>query len=142
MFQEQGSTLVPIKLTYPDGGICTTQTYRLYIIRSFSSYKLSVTNSLNTDRKVSFDGISKDLIRRARVEFSLCQKSCPANRIKTMDWALANALHLRPDTTLAAMLVGTTMSAPSQILMIYPANPSSLFLAKYMATYFWKTMTA
>lgn len=56
----------------------------------------------------------EDLIRGARVEFRLrrrSQRSHPADRTKTVDWALTNALHLRPDTIMAAMPAGTTMLA-------------------------------
>lgn len=53
----------------------------------------------------------KNLIRGARVEFRLAQKTRPADGAKTVDWALANALHLRPDTIMAAMPAGTTMLA-------------------------------
>ena len=53
----------------------------------------------------------EDLIRGARVEFRLGRRTCSSDRIKTLDWALINALHLRPDTILAAMPPGTTTLA-------------------------------
>ena len=49
------------------------------------------------------------LLQGIRVEFSLSQKTKGINKVNTVDWALENALHLRPDTILSAMPEGSKM---------------------------------
>ncbi|KAL2037168.1 hypothetical protein N7G274_010031 [Stereocaulon virgatum] len=51
------------------------------------------------------------LLQGSRVEFRLRQKTKPKVKDKTIDWALEHALHLRPDSILAAMPEGSTMLA-------------------------------
>ncbi|MCJ1454239.1 hypothetical protein MMC28_004591 [Mycoblastus sanguinarius] len=51
------------------------------------------------------------LLRGARVEFHLRQKTDRKLEDMTVDWALENRLHLRPDSILAAMPKGSTMLA-------------------------------
>ncbi|CAF9917828.1 MAG: hypothetical protein ALECFALPRED_000377 [Alectoria fallacina] len=60
--------------------------------------------------KVSY----KFLLEGTRMEFHLHQK-VKGQRHRTVDWALANSMHLRPDSILAAMPEGTTMLAEPAI---------------------------
>ena len=55
----------------------------------------------------------KYILEGSRMEFHLHSKSERARRKDdpTVDWALANCMHLRPDSILAAMPPGTTMLA-------------------------------
>lgn len=52
----------------------------------------------------------KYILEGTRMEFHLRQKS-NNSKGRTVDWALANCMHLRPDSILAAMPEGTTMLA-------------------------------
>ena len=49
------------------------------------------------------------LLQGIRVEFCLSQKVKGINKVNTVDWALENAPHLRPDTILSAMPEGSKM---------------------------------
>ena len=49
------------------------------------------------------------LLQGIRVEFCLSQKVKGINKLNTVDWALENAPHLRPDTILSAMPEGSKM---------------------------------
>ena len=49
------------------------------------------------------------LLQGIRVEFRLSQKVKGRNKVNTVDWALENAPHLRPDTILSAMPEGSQM---------------------------------
>ena len=49
------------------------------------------------------------LLQGIRVEFCLSQKVKGMNKVNTVDWALENAPHLRPDTILSAMPEGSKM---------------------------------
>ena len=49
------------------------------------------------------------LLQGIRVEFCLSQKVKDVNKLNTVDWALENAPHLRPDTILSAMPKGSQM---------------------------------
>ena len=53
----------------------------------------------------------ENLVRGARLEFRIGQRNRPSDRSKTVDWALTNALHLRPDVIMRAMPEGTQFCA-------------------------------
>ena len=57
-------------------------------------------------------GIAYDFLRQgARIEFRLTQRKHNKFKHSNIDWAMENALHLRPDSILAAMPLGSKMFA-------------------------------
>ncbi|CAD6575610.1 MAG: hypothetical protein ASARMPREDX12_007392 [Alectoria sarmentosa] len=65
----------------------------------------------------------KYILQGTRMEFHLHQKANGSGG-RTVDWALANCMHLRPDSILAAMPKGTTMLAvPGVTDMTFKKRP-------------------
>ena len=88
----------------------TPGTYKPWV-RAGRGKEFHITTSCTPQR---FDHVLRTsyqyILEGDRMEFHLHQK-IQDNKNRTVDWALENCMHLRPDSILAAMPTGTTMLA-------------------------------